>query len=271
MVPLRKSWHQDSDPSGVGAEPLVSCPALWPQPCFNESLWAPHLSFVQPGLPTDTPTKRLSPPHISLNNPACSWCFMGTGPRTLAMRLCRRGQKSHPLILQTDEPWPTLGRMLVQSHPASPGQVGPGPRAGLSLLLCPPAPRTLQHMVASPAQMPRDQVINKSLIYVINRKIDASTSQTPTEPPGVGGGVKGQKKCRALPSLPLKLNEGDQGAKPGPSINRSAPLNIPHPPTSLPLLLPPQSSTTISHLDSAGALPRPLLIPCPQSSQSGTF
>ena len=69
-------------------------------------------------------------------------------------------------------------------------ETGPGPRPGPSPFLQATAPRTIQPQ--SPTRLPGYGVVNKLLFYVRNKKTDASTSQTPTEPPGWLEGVKGQ-------------------------------------------------------------------------------
>ena len=69
-------------------------------------------------------------------------------------------------------------------------ETGSGPKPGPSPSPpAPPLPRTIQPQ--SPTRLLGDGAVNKLLLYVRNKKTDASTSQILTEPPRVAGGGKG--------------------------------------------------------------------------------
>ena len=196
--------------------PLVDC--LWS--CIMQSSWAQYTSFVQPSLLTLTPTslrmaKRHRPLCIALRNSAHIRSLIYVDP---TRRLWWPGQKMPGLIA------PFYRRMnhhlrrrrdLCKVSQRVLTETGPGPRPGPSPFLQATAPRTIQPQ--SPTRLPGYGVVNKLLFYVRNKKTDASTSQTPTEPPGWLEGVKGQgeKAGMELPHPCLS----PQTSKPKPSID----------------------------------------------------
>lgn len=101
-VPPSKSWHQNSTEQAWLEGPLVSGPHCSPSPALFNDL-GPNMSSVKHVFcltqSSETLTKRFSPLHITLRIPTHSRRLMCAGPRMLAMRLCKPGQKVPSLIL----------------------------------------------------------------------------------------------------------------------------------------------------------------------------